>query len=110
MGLRHPLELSGLGRLLGAAYLAKTKLQQDQSLNLVTIAQWKMLGLALSHGSWSKLAKRELARTDRENPPCYDATVFNFGSAKTTGDWIVHLAGAIVAIFLVWWMLRLYVL
>jgi hypothetical protein len=54
MGLRHPLELNGLGRLLGAAYLAKTKLQQDQSLNLVTIAQWKMLGLALSHGSWSK--------------------------------------------------------
>jgi hypothetical protein len=45
-----------------------------------------------------------------EPSPCYDATVFNFGSPKTTGDWIVHLAGAVVAIFLVWWMLRLYVL
>jgi hypothetical protein len=45
-----------------------------------------------------------------ENRPCYDATMFNFGRPKTTGDWIVHLAGAIVAIFLVWWMLRLYVL
>jgi hypothetical protein len=36
--------------------------------------------------------------------------VFNLGSPKTDGDWIVHIAGAIVAIFLVWWMLRLYVL
>jgi hypothetical protein len=26
------------------------------------------------------------------------------------GDWIVHIAGAIVAIFLVWWMLRMFVL
>jgi len=42
--------------------------------------------------------------------PCYDAIVFNFGKPKTAGDWIVHLAGAIVAIFLVWWMLRAYVL
>jgi len=36
--------------------------------------------------------------------------VFNLGNPKTGGDWIVHIAGAIVAIFLVWWMLRLYVL
>jgi hypothetical protein len=36
--------------------------------------------------------------------------MFNFGSPKTTGDWLVHLAGAIVAIFLIWWMLRVYVL
>jgi len=43
-------------------------------------------------------------------PPCYDSIVFNFGKPKTAGDWIVHIAGAIVAIFLVWWMLRLYVL
>jgi hypothetical protein len=34
--------------------------------------------------------------------------VFNLGKPKTGGDWIVHIAGAIVAIFLVW-MLRLYV-
>jgi hypothetical protein len=37
-------------------------------------------------------------------------TRFNFGKPKTVGDWIIHIAGAIVAIFLVWWMLRLYVL
>jgi hypothetical protein len=42
--------------------------------------------------------------------PCYDATVFNFGKPKTAGDWIVHVAGAVVALFLVWWMLRVYVL
>jgi hypothetical protein len=41
---------------------------------------------------------------------CYDGIVFNFGKPKTASDWIVHIAGAIVAIFLVWWMLRLYVL
>ena len=43
-------------------------------------------------------------------PACYDSIVFNFGRPKTAGDWIVHIAGAIIAIFLVWWMLRLYVL
>jgi hypothetical protein len=43
-------------------------------------------------------------------PACYDSIVFNFGKPKTAGDWIVHIAGAIVAVFLVWWMLRLYVL
>src|SRR5260370_36657444 len=42
--------------------------------------------------------------------PCYDAIVFNFGRPKTAGDWVVHIAGAIVAIFLIWWMLRVYVL
>ena len=34
-----------------------------------------------------------------------DAKVCNFGRPKTAGDWIVHIAGAIVAIYLVWWML-----
>ncbi|HEY4959935.1 MAG TPA: hypothetical protein VII29_03655, partial [Terriglobales bacterium] len=42
--------------------------------------------------------------------PCYHATVFNFGNPKTVGDWMVHVAGAVVALFLVWWMLRAYVL
>jgi len=36
--------------------------------------------------------------------------MFNFGKPKTAGEWIVHIAGAIVAILLVWWMLRMYVL
>jgi hypothetical protein len=41
---------------------------------------------------------------------CYHCDMFNFGKPKTAGDWIVHIAGAIVAILLVWWMLRMYVL
>ena len=41
---------------------------------------------------------------------CYHGRMFNFGKPKTAGDWIVHIAGAIVAIFLVWWMLKMYVL
>jgi len=41
---------------------------------------------------------------------CYHCRMFNFGKPKTAGDWIVHIAGAIVAIFLVWWMLRMFVL
>ena len=36
--------------------------------------------------------------------------MFNFGKPKTAGDWVVHIAGGIVAVFLVWWMLRMYVL
>jgi hypothetical protein len=43
-------------------------------------------------------------------PSCYDAIVFNFGKPKTAGDWIIHIAGVIVALFLVWWMLRMFVL
>ncbi len=41
---------------------------------------------------------------------CYHCRMFNFGRPKTTGDWIVHIAGAVIAIFLIWWMLRMYVL
>jgi hypothetical protein len=44
------------------------------------------------------------------SPPAHLSIGNNLGNPKTGGDWIVHIAGAIVAIFLVWWMLRLYVL
>ncbi len=30
--------------------------------------------------------------------------MFNFGSPETTGGWLVHVAGAIFAIFLIYWM------
>jgi len=36
--------------------------------------------------------------------------VFNFGNPKTPGQWIGHLFVAIIGIFLIWWMLRLFVL
>jgi hypothetical protein len=43
-----------------------------------------------------------MAPEPRLSLPCYDATVFNFGKPKTVGDWIVHLAGAVVvALFVV---------
>jgi hypothetical protein len=35
--------------------------------------------------------------------------VFNLGKPKTAGQWIVHIALVFVALFLVWWMLRVYV-
>ncbi|HUO16339.1 MAG TPA: hypothetical protein VMX38_15240 [Verrucomicrobiae bacterium] len=41
---------------------------------------------------------------------CYHRHMFNFGRPKTVGDWIVHIVGAIITIFLIWWMLRMYVL
>jgi hypothetical protein len=54
----------------------------------------------------------EAGGTGRSPPAqdCYPCYMFNFGKPKTAGDWIVHIAGAIIAIFLVWWMLRMYVL
>jgi hypothetical protein len=45
-----------------------------------------------------------------QNEDCYDRCVFNFGKPKTAGDWIGHFLLVIVALFLVWWMLRLFVL
>jgi hypothetical protein len=36
--------------------------------------------------------------------------MFNFGNPKTPSQWMVHVAGAIVALFLIWWMLQMYVL
>lgn len=32
--------------------------------------------------------------------------MFNFGKPKTAGDWIVHVAGALISLFLIWWMLH----
>lgn len=52
----------------------------------------------------------EAIREQIAAPPRFHSRMFNFGKPKTAGDWIVHIAGAIVAIFLVWWMLRMYVL
>jgi hypothetical protein len=36
--------------------------------------------------------------------------MFNFGRPKTAGQWMAHVVLGIVALFLVWWLLRLYVL
>jgi hypothetical protein len=36
--------------------------------------------------------------------------MFRIGRPETPGQWIGHIVLAIVALFLVWWMLRVYVL
>jgi hypothetical protein len=36
--------------------------------------------------------------------------MFRIGRPETPGQWIVHIVLGIVALFLVWWMLRAYVL
>jgi hypothetical protein len=54
--------------------------------------------------------KRQAANRGSRAPACYHCRMFNFGNPKTAGDWIVHILGAALAIFLVWWLLRLYVL
>jgi hypothetical protein len=43
-------------------------------------------------------------------PKCWHVDVFNFGNPQTPGQWIGHIVGAIIALFLIWWMLRLFVL
>jgi hypothetical protein len=66
----------------------------DESGCLIVL-QWQ------NRGGWVRIL---------EHTACYDRYMFNFGKPKTIGDWVVHIAGAIVAIFLIWWMLRVYVL
>jgi hypothetical protein len=45
-------------------------------------------------------------------PPnrCYPRSVPNRTEPKTVGQWIRYVIVAAIALFLVWWMLRLYVL
>ena len=57
----------------------------------------------------SRLTYRVLGTGQLIPDACYHCVMFNFGTPKTVGDWIVHIAGGIVALFLVWWMLRIYV-
>jgi hypothetical protein len=40
--------------------------------------------------------------------PCCDSCMFNFGKPKTAGDWLVHLIGALIALFLVWWLIHMF--
>ena len=42
--------------------------------------------------------------------PCYDQPVDNRTEPRTARQWIRYLVIAIIALFLVWWMLRVYVL
>jgi hypothetical protein len=42
--------------------------------------------------------------------PCYYRGMFKLGKPETPIQWIGHIVLAVVALFLVWWMLRVYVL
>jgi hypothetical protein len=42
--------------------------------------------------------------------PCYDGRMFRFGRPSTPAGWIGHAILAVIAIALVWWMLRVFVL
>jgi len=59
-----------------------------------------------SQGMSSAIPFKELSGRTK----CYDCPVFNFGKPKTGGQWMAHVVLGIVALFLVWWLLRLYVL
>jgi hypothetical protein len=41
---------------------------------------------------------------------CYHSFVENRTEPKTAGQWVRYIVVAVIALFLVWWMLRLYVL
>jgi hypothetical protein len=41
---------------------------------------------------------------------CYHGRVPNRTEPKTPGQWIRYVVVAVIALFLVWWMLRVYVL
>ena len=43
-------------------------------------------------------------------PTCYDQPVDNRTEPRTARQWIRYLVVAVIALFLVWWMLRVYVL
>src|ERR1035437_3352848 len=44
------------------------------------------------------------------SPTCYDQPVDNRTEPRTPRQWIRYLVIAVIALFLVWWMLRVYVL
>lgn len=41
---------------------------------------------------------------------CYYCAVLNLAKPKTAGQWMVHIVAALIALFLIAWLLRLYIL
>ena len=44
-----------------------------------------------------------------EGSGCYHAPMFNFGRPATPGQWIGHILLGIVALFLIWWLIRVFI-
>jgi len=100
--------------LLFHARYRKRKPRIEGSAHQLTGVNWCKQGDCTSMRfpfAFSGLSERngDLTPSTRLHP-CYHCRMFNFGKPRTAGDWLVHIAGAILAIFLIWWMLRMYVL
>lgn len=77
-------------------------------------------GADLGGGPTSSLALANLSRVlficgkkdpqSGERGKCYHCRVFNLSRPKTPGQWLAHIVVGIIALFLVWWMVRVYVL
>jgi len=50
------------------------------------------------------------ARGRAELTRCYTRRVANRTEPKTAGEWIRYIVMAVIALYLVWWLLRSYVL
>jgi hypothetical protein len=59
---------------------------------------------------WGRQRNREGAERNFSGRAigCYHSCMFRFGSPSTPGHWLVHIAMASVALFLIWWLLRIY--
>lgn len=53
--------------------------------------------------------RTEINRLLKMCPSCYHDPVENRTEPRTAGQWIRYIVVAIIALFLVWWMLRSYV-
>jgi hypothetical protein len=66
----------------------------------------RIIGSSCSSGSRNGLKEPQ----PFPEPKCYHQAVENRTEPKTVGQWIRYLVVALIALFLVWWMLRLYVM
>jgi hypothetical protein len=51
-----------------------------------------------------------LCRHPHSPPTCYYDRLENRTEPKTVSQWLRYIVVAVIALFLVWWMLRVYVL
>ena len=69
-------------------------------------AEWPLPATMLSTNTDNSIPQEP---SPNDGEACYYCRVFNFGRPKTSGQWIGHIAMAIIALILVCWMLRVYV-
>src|ERR1039458_9748487 len=64
----------------------------------------------VQRGSWAGLRSASAKAATSLAPTCYDQPVDNRTEPRTARQWIRYLVVGVIALFLVWWMLRVYVL